>query len=75
MAKPKPDPSAKKSYVLEFGVADPAVAGQHFAAKLAVECDAWDKLSALGFRVKEMVGGLEWWKDKFGYKTERAHPN
>jgi rhodanese-related sulfurtransferase len=125
------------SYVLEFGVASPAAATRHFAAKLAVECDPWDvyndmqnkakdfvlvdarndelfarehipgaihfwhramnaasvkrlpktkvivlyctgtgcnaapkaalKLSRLGFRVKEMTGGIVWWKERFGY--------
>ena len=125
------------SYVLEFGIARPAAAARHFAAKLAVECDPWDvyndlkngaqdfvlvdarnpdlfarehipgsihfwhremtaatvkrlpknkvivlyctgtgcnaapkaalKLSRLGFRVKEMTGGIVWWKERFGY--------
>jgi rhodanese-related sulfurtransferase len=29
------------------------------------------RLASLGFRVKEMIGGLEWWK-KSGYPTEGA---
>jgi rhodanese-related sulfurtransferase len=29
------------------------------------------KLSALGFRVKEMIGGIEYWEDKERYPVER----
>ena len=29
------------------------------------------KLSSLGFKVKEMIGGLDWWK-RDGYSTEGA---
>jgi rhodanese-related sulfurtransferase len=29
------------------------------------------KLTELGFRVKELIGGIEWWK-RDGYPTERA---
>lgn len=30
------------------------------------------KLSALGFSVKEMIGGIEYWKDKERYPVERG---
>jgi rhodanese-related sulfurtransferase len=30
------------------------------------------KLSALGFRVKEMIGGIEYWEDKERYPVERG---
>ncbi|RIK30979.1 MAG: rhodanese [Chloroflexi bacterium] len=30
------------------------------------------KLSALGFRVKEMIGGIEYWAEKEGYPVERG---
>jgi rhodanese-related sulfurtransferase len=30
------------------------------------------KLSALGFRVKEMIGGIEYWVEKEGYPVERS---
>jgi len=29
------------------------------------------KLASLGFRVKELIGGIDWWK-RDGYKTEGA---
>jgi len=32
------------------------------------------KLSALGFRVKEMIGGIEYWEDRERYPVERG-PN
>ena len=33
------------------------------------------KLSALGFRVKEMIGGIEYWEDRERYPVERLkHP-
>jgi rhodanese-related sulfurtransferase len=31
------------------------------------------KLANLGFKVKELIGGLEWWKTD-GYATEGTHP-
>jgi rhodanese-related sulfurtransferase len=31
------------------------------------------KLANLGFKVKELIGGLEWWKID-GYATEGTHP-
>jgi rhodanese-related sulfurtransferase len=30
------------------------------------------KLSALGFRVKEMIGGIEYWEDRERYPVERG---
>ena len=30
------------------------------------------KLSALGFPVKEMIGGIEYWEDKERYPVERG---
>ena len=30
------------------------------------------KLSALGFRVKEMIGGIEFWEDRERYPVERG---
>lgn len=30
------------------------------------------KLSALGFKVKEMIGGIEYWEDKERYPVERG---
>jgi len=40
-----------------------------------IGCNASTKgalnLSRLGFRVKELIGGLDWWK-RDGYETERA---
>ncbi|MFN8256152.1 MAG: rhodanese-like domain-containing protein [Bacteroidales bacterium] len=42
-----------------------------------IGCNASTKgalnMSKLGFRVKELIGGLEWWK-KDGYSTEGAKP-
>lgn len=32
------------------------------------------KLSALGFRVKEMIGGIEYWEDRERYPVERDNP-
>jgi rhodanese-related sulfurtransferase len=40
--------------------------GCNAATKAAV------KLSALGFRVKEMIGGIEYWAEKEGYPVERG---
>jgi rhodanese-related sulfurtransferase len=31
------------------------------------------KLARLGFKVKELIGGIEWWKVD-GYTTEGTHP-
>lgn len=31
------------------------------------------KLSALGFRVKEMIGGIEYWEDRERYPVERGN--
>jgi len=31
------------------------------------------KLSALGFRVKEMIGGIEYWEDRERYPVERLN--
>ncbi len=44
-----------------------------YEKKLEYEIDAWDLYSALnmtklGFRVKELMGGLDWWK-RDGYVT------
>jgi rhodanese-related sulfurtransferase len=40
-----------------------------------IGCNASTKgalnMSRLGFRVKELIGGLDWWK-RDGYKTERS---
>ena len=36
----------------------------HYRQKLAFETDAWD-----GFEVRELMGGLDWWK-RDGYATE-----
>jgi rhodanese-related sulfurtransferase len=42
-----------------------------------IGCNASTKgalnLARLGFRVKELMGGLDWWK-RDGYKTERSTP-
>ncbi|WP_428742427.1 rhodanese-like domain-containing protein [Tenacibaculum sp.] len=32
------------------------------------------KMAKLGFKVKELMGGIEWWKFD-GYATEGSHPN
>jgi|SRR5687768_9589915 rhodanese-related sulfurtransferase len=41
-----------------------------------IGCNASTKgamnLTALGFRVKELIGGIEWWK-KDGYDTDGSH--
>ncbi|MDH4274043.1 MAG: rhodanese-like domain-containing protein [Gammaproteobacteria bacterium] len=41
-----------------------------------IGCNASTKgalaMTKLGFRVKELIGGLEWWK-RDGYKTEGTH--
>ncbi len=40
--------------------------GCNGAAKAAI------KLSALGYRVKEMIGGIEYWEDRERYPVERG---
>ena len=56
--------TATHSFVLDHAAAEPAAAERHFLAKLA----------ALGFRVKEMIGGIGYWR-KEGLPVEGASPH
>ena len=42
---------------------------EHYKQKLAFETDSWDLFEMLGFEVRELMGGLDWWK-RDGYATE-----
>lgn len=46
---------------------------QHYENKLKFEIDSWDlyealNMAKLGFNVKELIGGIEWWR-RDGYQT------
>jgi rhodanese-related sulfurtransferase len=56
---------------------------RHFSKETVLVVDCWGpgcngatkaavKLSMLGFPVKEMIGGMEYWEDRERYPVERG---